>query len=377
MSRERPQRHGGVSGAVLTVDLAALKSNYRLLRDKSTTARCAAVVKANAYGTGIERVAPALRDAGCRVFFVATVDEAAALRGIVGPDPGIFVLNGLPAGAGGAFEACGLTPVLNDLGQIERWSERARTAGRALPAAIHFDTGMSRLGLPEDETRRLMDDPAAIEGLDVACVMSHLVSSEEPGNPLNGRQLEAFSAIRAGFPGIAASLANSSGVFLGPEYHFDLMRPGVALYGANPRPGHPNPMREVVRLTAKIAQVRRIDAPRTVGYGAAHRVSGPTAIATLPVGYADGYLRSLSGRGFCFLGGFRVPVVGRVSMDLVTLDVSSVPPGLVFPGAEVDVIGGPVPIDDLAEAGGTIAYELLTALGARYRRDYVSGTDGE
>lgn len=361
------------AGATLTVDLAAIEANYRLLRDRSPTARCAALVKANAYGTGVERVAPVLRDAGCRVFFVATVDEAVALRGIVGAEPGIFVLNGLAGEDGEAFEAHRLTPVLNDLGQIERWTGRARTAGRALPAAVHFDTGMSRLGLPDDETRRLIDRPAMIEGLNVAYLMSHLVSSEDPDSPLNGRQLKAFSAIRAGFPGIAASLANSSGVFLGPGYHLDLVRPGVALYGANPRPGRPNPMREAVRLRARIVQVRRVDAHRTVGYGATHRVAAPATIATLPLGYADGYLRSLSGRGFCYLGGFRVPVVGRVSMDLVTLDVSPVPSGLVFPGAEVDVIGGPVPIDDLAAAGGTIAYELLTALGARYRREYVAG----
>ena len=236
------------AGAVLTIDLAAIKSNYRLLRSKSATARCAALVKANAYGTGVEQVAPALQDAGCHIFFVATIDEAIALRGITGAEPQIFVLNGLPAEASGAFEAHDLTPVLNDLGQIERWAKGARIRARALPAAIHFDTGMSRLGLPENETRRLMDDPAMIDGLNVEYVMSHLVSSEEPDNPLNGRQLETFSAIRGGFPHVAASLANSSGVFLGPKYHFDLVRPGVALYGANPRPGHLNPMREVVRL---------------------------------------------------------------------------------------------------------------------------------
>ena len=365
------------AGAVLTINLTAIKSNYRLLRSKSATARCAALVKANAYGTGVEQVAPALQDAGCHIFFVATVDEAIALRGITGAGPQIFVLNGLPAEASGVFEAHNLTPVLNDLGQIERWAKGARIRGRALPAALHFDTGMSRLGLPEDETRRLMDDPAMIDGLNVEYVMSHLVSSEEPDNPLNGRQLETFSAIRGGFPHVAASLANSSGVFLGPKYHFDLVRPGVALYGANPQPGHLNPMREVVRLRVKIIQVRRIDTPQTVGYGAAHRVSGPATIATLPLGYADGYLRSLSDRGFCCLGGVRVPVVGRVSMDLTSVDVSSVPPQLVFPGAEVDVIGGSVPIDDLAERGNTIAYELLTALGARYHREYVSGTADE
>ena len=360
------------AGAVLTIDLAALKSNYRLLRDMAPKSGCAALVKANAYGVGVEQVAPALQEAGCHIFFVATIDEGTELRDITGDEPQIFVMNGLLSAAIDPFLEHLLTPVLNDLGQIELWSKRARTLERRLPAAIHFDTGMSRLGLPEDEARQLRGDPTMIDDVEVKYVMSHLVSSEERGNPINGLQLKKFSEICKGMPPVPASLANSSGIFLGPEYHLDLVRPGVALYGANPQAGQSNPMAEVLQLKAKIAQVRRVDTPQTVGYGATHRVTEPTKIATIPLGYADGYLRSLSGRGYCYVGGTRVPVVGRVSMDLITLDVTSVPDNLACPGTEVDVIGGPIPIDELAEAGDTIAYELLTSLGARYQRAYVS-----
>ena len=360
------------AGAVLTIDLAALNSNFRLLQGMAPNADCAAVVKANAYGVGVDRVAPALQEAGCRIFFVATIDEAAALRGIIGVEPQIFVLCGLLSAELDPFLEFALTPVLNDLGQIERWAKWARTLERKLPAAIHFDTGMSRLGLPEVEARQLSENLAIIDDVDVKYVMSHLVSSEDPANPTNGLQLKRFSEIRTGMPLVPASLANSSGIFLGPEYHLDLVRPGVALYGANPRPGQLNPMTEVVQLKAKIAQVRRVDTPQTVGYGAAHRVTEPTKIATIPLGYADGYVRSLSGRGYCYIGGIRVPVVGRVSMDLITLDVTSVPDALARAGTEVDVIGGPISINELAEAGNTIAYELLTSLGSRYLREYLS-----
>ena len=362
------------AGAVLTIDLGALKSNYRLLRDLAPNADCAALVKANAYGVGIEQVAPALQEAGCRIFFVSTIDEATALRTITGTEPQILVLNGLSNAETEPFLELELTPVLNDLGQIAQWSKQAQISQRKVPAVIHFDTGMSRLGLPEDEAQMLGEDPTMIEDMDIKYVMSHLVSSEEYGNPLNGIQLERFTTICNRLPKVQASLANSSGIFLGPEYHFDLVRPGVALYGVNPQPGQPNPMAEVVQLKAKISQIRRVDTPQTVGYGAAHRITQPTKIATIPLGYADGYMRSLTGRGYCYVGGIRVPVVGRVSMDLITLDVTSVPDDLTCPGSEVDVIGGPVPIDELAAAGDTIAYELLTSLGSRYQRIYLSET---
>ena len=360
------------AGAVLTIDLAAIARNYSNLREHAAGAECAALVKANAYGVGVDHVAPALLEAGCRKFFVSTLDEAVELRQIIGSDPEIFVLNGLLKGDAAACLAHQVIPVLNDLGQIRTWAKHGAETERTLPAVVHVDTGMSRLGLPDDEVTALIEDPSPLEKLDVRYVMSHLVSAEEPENPVNTEQLNRFNSVLAALAPHPASLANSSGIFLGPAYHFDLVRPGVALYGINPQPSHPNTMAEVVQLKANILQVRFVDSPQTVGYGATHRVAGQTKIATLPVGYADGYLRSLGGRGYCYLGGVRVPIVGRVSMDLITLDVTAVPPEYVRPGAEVDIIGGPVSIDSLAEAAGTIGYEILTALGSRYRRHYVT-----
>ena len=364
------------AGAVLTVDLAAIQANYRALAQRAAGA-CAAVVKADAYGLGAARVAPALARAGANTFFTALLDEAITLRQClagVQPAPTIYVLNGSTAGPAADFLAHDVCPVLNSLGEIEAWAAAARTAGRALPAAIHIDTGMNRLGLPAPETDSLAAEPDRLTGIDVRFVMSHLACAEEPDHPLNSEQLAAFTAVRARLPAVPASLANSSGIFLGAPYHFDLVRPGAALYGVNPTPGltpaRANPMRQVVRLQGKILQVREIDAPRTVGYGATHRAAGPIRVATVAVGYADGYLRSLSSRGSAQVGGQRVSLIGRVSMDLSTFDVTGVSREAARPGALVDLIGADLCVDDVADAAGTIGYEILTALGHRYHRIY-------
>ncbi len=249
-------------------------------------------------------------------------------------------------------------------------SAPARATGRALPAAIHIDTGMNRLGLPAPEADVLATEPDRLIGIDVRLVMSHLACADEPDHPLNSEQLTAFTAARTQLPTAPASLANSSGIFLGTPYHFDLVRPGAALYGVNPTPGRTNPMRQVIRLQGKILQVREIDAPRTVGYGATHRAAGSTRVATVAVGYADGFLRSLSNRGSARIGGQQVSLIGRVSMDLSTFDVTRVPREAAHPGALIDLIGADLSIDDVADAAGTIGYEILTALGHRYHRVY-------
>lgn len=361
----------GSSGTTLTVDLDAVAANYALLRDKVAPAECAAVVKADAYGLGAERVAPALAARGCRVFFVAHLDEGLALRAVL-PEVEIIVFNGAQPGAESYFPANRLIPVLNDLAAVDAWSKLARTRGAPQPAALHLDTGMSRLGLPAAEVDTLAADPARLDGVEARWLMSHLACAEETDNPMSAAQRDAFDAARARLPTAPASLANSSGIFLGDDYHFDLVRPGAALYGVNPLPGQANPMSAAIRLEARILQVRDVDSPRTVGYGASHRIAGRTRIATVAVGYADGYLRSLSGRGSCCIGETRVPVVGRVSMDLITLDVSAVPPGIARPGAVVEIIGERTPVDAVAEAAGTIGYEILTGLGRRYHRRYLS-----
>ena len=358
-------------GAVLTIDLDALIANHRLLRAKSGGAACAGVLKADAYGLGMDRVGPALAAVGCRTFFVAHIEEGVRLRGIL-PDADIHVLHGLLPGCEEDLAEHALIPVLGSLGDLDVWRAFVHKRGESLPADVHADTGMSRLGLPPDELAILADEPDRLAGIDTVYVMSHLACADDPDHPLNGGQLESFRRVRDALPMGAASLANSSGIFLGADYHYDLTRPGIAVYGGNPVPGN-NPMSCVARLDATILQVRSVRPPETVGYGASHAVSGPARIATLGVGYADGYLRALGNAGSAIVGGHGVPVVGRVSMDLITLDVTGVPEHLARPGGTVQLMGPDIPVDEVAAAAGTISYEILTSLGGRYHRAYVGG----
>ncbi|MBF0561182.1 MAG: alanine racemase [Alphaproteobacteria bacterium] len=352
------------AGAILSIDLAALVDNWRRLGSG------AAVVKANAYGLGIEPVARALATAGCRTFFVAHIHEALILRQWLA-EPTIFVLHGPPPGTEPEFTAARLIPVLSTLDQVAAW--RAHAAGQnlgLLDAALQLDTGMTRLGLSPADIETLGSEPWRLEGVRLVLVMSHLACADDPTHVMNEAQYRAFATARDCLPPAPASLAASSGIFLGPQWWFDMVRPGAALYGVNPTPGEPNPMAQVVRLQGKIIQVRNVDSPQTVGYGATHRVAGRGRVATVAVGYADGYPRSLSNRGSGFLGTVRVPLVGRVSMDLVTFDVSAVPETLARPGGMIDLIGPLNPVDAVAALAGTIGYEILTSLGQRYHRRY-------
>lgn len=358
-------------GATLAVDLDAVAENWRRIKAKVGRARVGGILKADAYGLGLAQVGPALYRAGCRDFFVARLSEGERLRvALPQPDAAIVVLDGFAPGSDEAFLRSDLRPALNDLGQIEGYAALARRVGRKLPAALHVDTGMNRLGLPMAE----VPEPARLEDIDLALLMSHFVASEEPDNPINARQIAAFAAVRARFPGVPASLANSSGIFLGAATHLDLVRPGVAIYGGNPLPGRPNPMLQTIELTAEIVQVRSIDRGESVGYGATHIAAQPARIATVPVGYADGYPRSLSARGSALVNGIRVPVVGRVSMDMITLDVTALAPEAARPGTRATLIGGALDIDAVGETAGTISYEVLTRLGQRYRRVYKGGS---
>lgn len=345
------------AASILEIDLGAIVDNWRLLAARVAPGLCAAVVKADAYGLGAAKVAPALAAAGCRTFFVAQLDEALAVRAVL-PQAEIAVLNGLLAGTSRVFLDARLTPVLNDLAQIERW----RRKGQARPAILHVDTGMNRLGLPMADVARVGDP-----GFPVRAVMSHLACAED-ATPMNEAQRQRFEAARALLPAASASFANSSGIFLGAPYHYELARPGVALYGVNPTPGQPNPMRPTVRLLARVLQLREAAAGETVGYGATFGLERPTRIATIAAGYADGLLRSLSNRGRALAGGTTVPIVGRVSMDLITLDVTAADPAAVEPGSLVELIGSTHTVDDLAAEAGTIGYEILTSLGRRYHR---------
>ena len=329
-----------------------------------------AAVKADAYGLGASAVAPALQAAGCRHFFVAHLEEALSLRPLL-PDAWIAVLNGAPPGEETAFIHHGLRPVLNGLGDIARWQMTARNAGHPLRAVLHVDTGMARLGLDKTEFARLSTAPDLLDGISLDYVMSHLVSAEQPDAEENQAQARRFAAIRNVFPGIPASFANSAGIFLGPTFCSDLARPGYALYGGNPTPDRPNPMRNAVRLTAPILQVREIPAGETVGYNATWKAPRPSRIATLGIGYADGFPRALSNATCAFaegadFDGHPVPLVGRVSMDLITFDVTDFP--MIGAGSRLELLGPRRGIDALARDAGTSGYEILTSLGHRYRR---------
>ena len=351
------------AGAILEIDLGGIVENWRLLARQTAPALCAAVVKANAYGLGADPVARALAAAGCRMFFVATLDEGIALRHAIGAAPEIAILNGPFPGCAAEFPAHRLIPVFNEPGQIEAWRE----LGAEPPAILHVDTGMARLGLDAAEFATVVASPPPIRW---RAVMSHLACADRPDHPLNQRQRARFAAAAAQLPGVPASLAASSGIFLGPSYHFDLVRPGAALFGVNPLPGRPNPLRQIVRLSGKIVQIRQIDRGESVGYGAAHVMQARGRAAIVAVGYGDGWLRSLSHRGCGYIAGTRVPLLGRVSMDLVTFDVSAVAPALVHPGAMIELLGADYGVDDAASDAGTIGYEILCALGSRYHRIY-------
>lgn len=364
------------AGAILTVDLDAVVENWRRLSARLAPAPCAAVVKADGYGLGAAAVGRALHDAGCTRFFVAHLDEALALRAVL-PGPQIFCLGGLPARTEAEFVHHRIIPVLNHLGEVDAWAAVCRNRGEALPAAVHIDTGMNRLGLAPAEVDELAADPTRLDGIGLDLWMSHLACADEADSPVSGAQLARLTAALARLPGAPVSFANSSGIFLGTAYHFDLGRPGVALYGVNPTPGKPNPMRPAIRLDARVLQVRSVDLGMTIGYGATHRMPRAGRIATLGVGYADGYLRSLSGRGHVFVDGVPAPVVGRVSMDLITVDVSGLPEGAVGPGNLVELIGPSRPVDTVADEAGTIGYEILTSLGRRYHRVHAGGNAGK
>ena len=357
------------AAAVLEIDVAGIVTNWRFLANRVAPAECAAVVKADAYGLGASIIAEALAAAGCRLFFVATLDEGLALRQTLPEGCGIAVLNGPVPGSGDEFAEARLVPVLNDPGQIAEWQSVAASRGR-LPAILHIDTGLARLGLTEREFERCADNLCQTGMIRWQLVMSHLACADESHHPLNRDQRARFVSLRRRIGDVPASLAASSGIFLGGDYHFDMVRPGAALYGVNPQPRCPNLMRQIVRLRARIVQIREVDPGQPVGYGATQIMAVAGRLATVAVGYADGLMRSLSRRGSGQIGGVRVPLIGRVSMDLAVFDVSAVDPLIARPGNFIELLGRDYGVDAAAADAGTIGYEILTALGRRYHRIY-------
>jgi alanine racemase len=364
-------RHPEANG-VLTVDLDAVVANWRLLGSKSVPAECAAVVKADAYGCGLERVTRALSGAGCKTFFVATLDEGRAVRKVA-PGAAIYVLDGFFSHTGRIFVELECRPVIGDIGELAEWEAFCRHRGINGGAALHIDTGMNRLGLSIAEAQALI--PRIEQGNHgITLMMSHLACAELLDHQMNARQVAAFREIARHFSGVPASLSNSSGIFLGPQFLFDLVRPGAALYGVNPTPEADNPMKQVVELKARIVQVRTIERGEHVGYGASWTARRTTRLAIVAAGYADGYFRAAGGvdgvrSAEVIIAGKRCPIAGRISMDLMAVDVTDLP-APPRRGDLATLIGDGITVDDLSRHFGTIGYEVLTSLGARYARVY-------
>lgn len=356
--------------ARLTVRLGAIVSNYRFCQRRAGPAAAAAVVKADAYGLGASEVSRALSNAGCDTFFVARVEEGVNLRPVV-PQARIFVLDGAPADSVPALITHRLTPVLNSLPQIAAWQAAAKETRTALDCAIHIDTGMNRLGLPGDDLSILAAEwNKRLGALRAVLLMSHLACADDVGSKMNGAQLDRFRTALAMLPPTPASLASSGGVLLGKDYAFDLVRPGIGLYGGNVQDTPTNPFSVAAVLVGRILQLRRVDRGEAVGYGATFQAKRPTLLATVALGYADGLMRAIGNRGQAAIEGNRAPIVGRISMDLTTLDVTDVPRDLLSSDTVVEFLGDTISLEDAARAGDTAAYEILTAISPRVPRSY-------
>ena len=363
---------------VLTVDLDAIVANWRKLEKAAVPAECAAVIKADAYGCGVDPVARALAAAGCKTFFLATVDEARAARAAV-PSATLYALDGIFQNCGDAFAKTDCKPVIGDLNELAEWDVFCRRSGWEGGAAIHIDTGMNRLGLTITEAQGIVPRINAGDH-GITLVMSHLACAEALNHPLNARQLATFREIASLFTGVPASLSNSSGIFLSPQFQFDLVRPGAALYGINPTPEADNPMQPVVDLKARIVQIRNVERGDSVGYGGTWTARRPTRLAIVSAGYADGYFRAAGSndgtRGAeVVVAGKRCPIAGRVSMDLMAVDITDLEKNAVRRGHMATLIGEGITVDELAHHFGTIGYEVLTSLGPRYARVYKGGAD--
>ncbi len=359
----------------LTIDLAAAAANYALVKERAHGAEAGATIKADAYGLGAEPLARAFSAAGCTTFFVANAEEGARARAALGATPAIYVYNGILEGEAETFLAHDLRPILNDAWQVELWA-RARAQSAHARAALHVDTGINRLGMATALARDILESRDALNDTGVDLVISHLACADEPAAPHNARQRDAFAALaddlRARHDGLRFSLANSAGVWLGADYAFDLVRPGYALYGGHASPLSPA-LQTVVTLEAPILQLRELSKGDAVGYGASWRAEHDVLAATVALGYADGFLRAGGGRGYGVLNGVKCPILGRISMDLATLDISQAR-SAASPGALIEFLGANADLDKAGAAAGTIGYELLTGLGPRCARQYLTAS---
>lgn len=363
-----------LAGAILSIDLMALQANYRALAARAGPAECGAAVKGNAYGLGIEPVARALWNASCRTFFVARAHEGETLRTLL-PEALIYVLDGLVPGQAEYYAKHDLRPALIAVEEAREWAAFGRQYGRKLACALHVDTGINRLGLTMQGFAAVTGDSFLMEGLNVSLLMSHLACADAPDHPLNEKQRKRFEEVRRLLPGVRASLANSSGIYLGKAYAHDLVRPGISLYGGNPIAPKRNPMKAVAQLEGSVLQVRHVKKGEAVGYSATWKATRDSTIAILGAGYKDGVPRHLSsaragGPAQVWIGGRRCPVVGRISMDMMAVDVTGVAPSRLHRGMLAEIFGSRIGIDETAGWAGTISYEILTRLGSRYARVY-------
>ena len=364
---------------LIAVNLAQLRANWEALAQHVAPAECGAVVKANAYGIGAQRVIPTLFDAGCRSFFVATLDEAASARPLA-PGAAIYVLDGLMPHTARDFSRLGAIPVLSTLDEVRMWASLSGNRSSAPPSALHFDTGLNRLGMHASDVSVLAREPLLLERLGVSLVMSHLACADDPAHPMNREQLDTFERLRASFPAARASLAASDGLMLGSDFHFDLVRPGSALYGGQASKDRASPVAPVLRVAARILQVEEVPAGARIGYSASYRATSPRRIATIAAGYADGVFRHASAGnettgGAVAIGGRLAPIVGRVSMDLITVDVTDFDDAPPQRGDWADLVGPELPLEAVGAAAGSIGYEVLTRLGSRFHRLYLDHDD--
>lgn len=359
--------------SALIVDLHATVENYTRLSNMAGKAECAAVLKADSYGLGAIPIALRLQEKGCRTFFVAYIDEGIHLRQAFiqhNIDADIFILNGLLPGLESTFTDYNLIPTLTDFDQVSRWQDYAKTVGRKLPASLHIDTGMARTGVPGKDIQSLLDSQL-LSGIDIKLILSQMVYSHGEDPVYSAFQRQRFESALRQLPKAPASLAKSGAIFLGDDYHYQMVRPGIGLHGINPTTNQENPLLPVVSLWAKVYQVQDVVRGQTIGYSQTFQVKAPMKIATITLGYADGYPWTLANKGYVYFGDYQAPVVGRISMDLMTVDVTHVPEAFVHNGAWAQIIGQEMTVDRLAQAAGTVPYEVLLGLGKRFQRIYT------
>jgi alanine racemase len=355
---------------VLEISTRSILQNYRTLQTHVPKSICAAVLKADAYGFGIKEIAPLLYQNGCRHYFVAHIDEGLFLRNIL-KDASIFVLSGILPETEEFFIQSSLIPILTDFGMVEKWVAASKKHGQKLPCGLHMDTGMHRSGFDQSDVTKLLESFHLIDSLEVTCVMSHLVSSHAANDPLNNQQKNLFDQFRQHFPHVKASLADTGGIYLDPSFHYDIVRPGKGLFGLFSPPSSATPLIPCLKVLGRILQIRSAHKGDSVGYGATHILDRDSKLATLGVGFADGYDRRLSNQAFVEIQDFQAPVVGRISMDYTVVDVTDVPESLCYVGGWVELVNETITLDTLAHLTGTISREFSTGFGKRFHRIYV------